>query len=95
MVGREYIPRKALAPVQEMTRIFPCVMITGARQVGKSAMRRQIMPEGMKYVTLDDFRKSKRAKEATIGYLEELGTPLCINEYAPELRHATKQRISS
>ena len=85
MDSREYIPRKALTTVREMTRSFPCVMITGARQVGKSTMLKQIMPEDMKYVTLDDFRKLKRAKEDPIGFLEELGTPLCIDEvqYAP------------
>ncbi len=92
MESHEYIPRKALATVAEMTRSFPCVMITGARQVGKSTMLKQIMPENMKYVTLDDFRKLKRAQEDPIGYLEELGTPLCIDEvqYAPELLRAIK-----
>ena len=92
MDSQEYIPRKALATVREMTRSFPCVMITGARQVGKSTMLKQIMPEQMRYVNLDDFRKLKRAKEDPIGYLEELGTPLCIDEvqYAPELLRAIK-----
>ena len=92
MDSREYIPRKALTTVREMTRSFPCVMITGARQVGKSTMLKQIMPDDMKYVTLDDFRKLKRAKEDPIGFLEELGTPLCIDEvqYAPELLRAIK-----
>ena len=41
---REYIPRKALSTVAEMTRSFPCVMVSGARQVGKSTMLKQMMP---------------------------------------------------
>lgn len=30
-------------------------MITGARQVGKSTLLRETMPEGMGYVTPDDY----------------------------------------
>ena len=95
MEKSEYIPRKALATVAEMTKSFPCVMVTGARQVGKSTMLKQIMPEGMKYVSLDDFRKLQQAKEDPIGYLAELGTPLCIDEvqYAPELLRAIKLMV--
>lgn len=44
MEQREYIPRKTLSTVAEMTRSFPCVMVTGARQVGKSTMLKQMMP---------------------------------------------------
>lgn len=95
MEKSEYIPRKALATVAEMTKSFPCVMVTGARQVGKSTMLKQIIPEGMKYVSLDDFRKLQQAKEDPIGYLAELGTPLCIDEvqYAPELLRAIKLMV--
>lgn len=95
MEKSEYIPRKALNTVQEMTRSFPCVMVTGARQVGKSTMLKQIIPADMKYVSLDDFRKLRRAQEDPIGYLEELGTPLCIDEvqYAPDLLRAIKLKV--
>lgn len=44
MEQREYIPRKALSTVAEMTRSFPCVMVSDARQVGKSTMLKQMMP---------------------------------------------------
>ncbi|MBR5875977.1 MAG: AAA family ATPase, partial [Akkermansia sp.] len=95
MEKSEYIPRKALNTVQEMTRSFPCVMVTGARQVGKSTMLKQIIPSDMKYVSMDDFRKLRRAQEDPIGYLEELGTPLCIDEvqYAPDLLRAIKLKV--
>ncbi|MBR3695674.1 MAG: ATP-binding protein [Akkermansia sp.] len=95
MEQREYIPRKALSTVAEMTRSFPCVMVTGARQVGKSTMLKQIMPPSMRYISLDDFRLLKRAKEDPIGFLDEMGTPLCIDEvqYAPDLLRAIKLKI--
>ncbi len=91
----EYIPRKALATVAEMARSFPCVMVTGARQVGKSTMLKQIMPGDMRYISLDDFRLLQRAKNDPIGFLEEMGAPLCIDEvqYAPDLLRAIKLKV--
>lgn len=92
MERSEYIPRKALHIVEEMTGSFPVVLLTGARQVGKSTLLQQLMPATMKYVTLDDFRQLHHAKEDPIGYLEEHGYPLCIDEiqYAPDLLRAIK-----
>ncbi len=95
MDANEYIPRAALSTVAEMARSFPCVMVTGARQVGKSTMLKQIMPADMRYISLDDFRLLKRAKEDPIGFLNEMGTPLCIDEvlYAPDLLRAVKLKV--
>lgn len=95
MNENEYIPRKALSTVEEMSRSFPCVLTTGARQVGKSTMLKQIMPGDMNYVNLEDFRELRQAKNDPIGYLEEKGTPLCIDEvqYAPELLRAIKWMV--
>lgn len=89
---KRIIPRKALSSVEEMSRSFPCIMLTGARQVGKSTLLRRIMPEGIKYISPDDYRALKRAKEDPLGYLQEQGTPLCIDEiqYAPELLRGIK-----
>ena len=74
------IARTMAAKVQELSRNFPCVMVTGARQVGKSTLLRSLLPEGMRYVTLDDERALARAQEDPIGFLEECGSPLCIDE---------------
>lgn len=95
MEASEYITRKAWQVVQEMATSFPVVMLVGARQVGKSTLLQQMMPEDMKYVTLDDFRQLRRAKEDPIGYLEEQGCPLCIDEiqYAPDLLRAIKLMV--
>lgn len=88
----EYIPRKVISDINEMSQSFPCILITGARQVGKSTLLKQILPENMRYVTLDDFRELRQAQQDPIGYLEEKGTPICIDEiqYAPELFRAIK-----
>lgn len=89
------IARTMAAKVLELSRSFPCVMVTGARQVGKSTMLKSLLPDGMCYVTLDDERVLGRAKEDPIGFLEEYGSPLCIDEvqYEPRLLRAIKLKV--
>ena len=89
------ITRTMAAKVQELSRVFPCVMVTGARQVGKSTLLRSLLPEGMRYVSLDDERKLARAKEDPLAFLEEEGHPLCIDEvqYEPRLLRAIKMKV--
>lgn len=89
------IARTMAAKVQELSRSFPCVMVTGARQVGKSTMLRSLLPENMQYITLDDERMLLRAQEDPIGFLEECGRPLCIDEvqYEPRLLRAIKMKV--
>ena len=81
--------------IEELNSYFPCVLLTGARQVGKSTLLRTMLPEGMNYVTLDDYVEAARAKEDPLGFLDRHGLPLCIDEvqYAPELLRAIKIRV--
>ena len=83
--------------IEELNTYFPCVMLTGARQVGKSTLLRGMLPEGMNYVTLDDYVEAARAKEDPNGFLDRHGLPLCIDEiqYAPELLRAIKVRVDA
>lgn len=50
-------------------------------------MLKAMMPEGMRYITLDDYRIAEQAQSDPIGLLEAYGTPLCIDEIqdAPQL----------
>ncbi len=83
--------------IEELNRYFPCIMLTGARQVGKSTLLRDMLPEGMNYITLDDYVEAEKAKEDPQGVLERYGLPLCIDEiqYAPELLRAIKMRVDA
>lgn len=91
------IERTMAAKVMELHRAFPCVLVTGACQVGKSTLLRQLLPEGMHYVTLDNELMLLRAKEDPVGFLEEMGSPLCIDEvqYEPRLLRAIKMKVES
>lgn len=46
--------REAAAKVRDLSAQFPCVLVTGTRQVGKSTMLRAMMPEGMRYPALHE-----------------------------------------
>ena len=89
--------REAAAKVRELSAQFPCVLVTGARQVGKSTMLKAMMPEGMRYITLDDYRIADQAQSDPIGLLEAYGTPLCLDEiqYAPQLLRAIKMKVDA
>lgn len=80
-----------------MSAHFPCVLLTGARQVGKSTLLEEVLPEGMNYVTLDDYTLAEEARRDPIGFLRAHEAPLFIDEvqYAPELFRAIKMRVDA
>ena len=90
-----YLERSAETQVNSLSRFFPCVMVTGARQVGKSTMLKKLMPEGMRYVSLDDYLVAEYARKDPKGFLDEWGHPLCIDEiqYAPGLLRGIKLKV--
>lgn len=95
--NRDFVPRSMRAKVEELSRYFPCVLMTGARQVGKSTLLRSMLPRGMRYLTLDDYQLAEYAKGDPMGFLESYAGPLCIDEiqYAPELFRAIKMKVDA
>lgn len=81
--------------LKKLSAFFPCVLITGARQVGKSTLLQHLLPEGMRYITLDNVELAAEAQERPLAFLERMGAPLCIDEiqYAPALFRAIKQKV--
>ena len=49
-----YVPRTLEPFVTRAAQQFPVVLLTGARQVGKTTLLRHLGQEGRAYVTLDD-----------------------------------------
>ncbi len=90
-----YLPRTISRTLQKLSAFFPCVLITGARQVGKSTLLQHLLPKGMRYVTLDNVELAAEAQERPLAFLERMGAPLCIDEiqYAPALFRAIKQKV--
>ncbi len=66
---------------------FPVLLVTGARQVGKTTFVQHVREEGRTYVTLDDPTLRSLAKEDPALFVQRFPPPLLIDEfqYAPEL----------
>lgn len=75
---------------------FKVLLITGARQVGKSTMLRHC---GMdrEYITLDDYRVREMAISEPELFLERYKAPLIIDEiqYAPNLLSYIKMKVDT
>ena len=83
-----YIPRNLEQIVNQVTKEYPAVLVTGPRQVGKTTMLRKLM-EGTdrSYVSLDDLGERSLAREDPELFLQMHKPPVLIDEvqYAPEL----------
>lgn len=83
-----YITRSLEHVVNQVTKEYPVVLVTGPRQVGKTTMLQKLM-EGTdrKYVTLDDLNERSVAKTDPELFLQMHKPPVLIDEiqYAPEL----------
>ena len=75
---------------------FPVVVISGARQVGKSTLLRHTFPEATDYVVFDPVLDVENARADPDLFLENhKGKPLLLDEiqYAPELVAAIKRHV--
>ncbi len=82
-----YISRTLERFFLEADRHFPVLLVTGARQVGKTSMLQHLQRENMRYVTLDDPLILSLAKEDAALFMQRFEPPVIIDEiqYAPEL----------
>lgn len=82
-----YIKREIEKTIKKMVNEFPVIVISGARQVGKSTMLQMIKEDNMNYVTLDDLDARNLALSDPKYFLEQYSYPLLIDEiqYAPNL----------
>ena len=90
-----YIPRTVEPMIQSMTESFPCIVIYGARQVGKSTTASMIFDDQLRKVTLDDADDRNLALTDPKSFLDAWGWPLMIDEIqkAPHLLDEIKKRI--
>lgn len=79
--------REATEAIKNITETFKVLLVTGARQVGKTTLLLSIKPKNMEYITLDDEVLRKQAEEEPKLFLESHPAPLLIDEvqYAPKL----------
>lgn len=82
-----YITRTLETFLRTAANQFPVVLLTGARQVGKTTLLRHLSGSERSYVTLDDPLALNLAKTDPALFMQRFPPPVLIDEiqYAPEL----------
>lgn len=90
-----YIKRSLKQAFLEAGQFFPALLVTGARQVGKTTFLRNNAEPGRRFVSLDPLDVRMLAKEDPRLFLANNPPPVIIDEiqYVPELLPYIKQII--
>lgn len=87
-----YIQREIEATIHEMLKQFKVVLVTGARQVGKTTMLERCLDNSFSYVTLENPVEHSIAESDSLLFFETHSLPLVIDEVqrVPSLFQTTK-----
>ena len=82
-----YIPREIEGTIDRMLTQGKVVLVTGARQVGKTTVLRQHLTQTFDYVSLENPRDYAAAREDALLFFDSHNLPLIIDEVqrVPEL----------
>ena len=91
-----WIPRLIEPMLQQYVRTRPVVILTGARQTGKTALVRRLFPQHA-YVSLDLPSEAEQAEREPARFLERHPAPLIVDEvqYAPKLLRHLKRAVDA
>lgn len=91
-----YLARHAELRLRLLERHFKVVLVTGARQVGKSTLLRHVFPD-VRVVVFDAAQDLYGARRDPDLFLENFPPPIILDEvqYAPELLAAVKRRVDA
>ena len=90
-----YIKRTVEKSILEAAKSFPCIVLYGPRQVGKSTTLDYVFPANFNRVTLDDTEDRELAEKNPKLFLEVNPWPIIIDEIqkVPALLDAIKIKI--
>ncbi len=96
MKDADYINRIIEQRLIRMAAKFPAVVLSGARQTGKSTLLKHLFPQ-RDMVVLDPVIDIANARKDPTLFLDNHPAPLIIDEiqYAPELTAAIKRRVDA
>lgn len=92
-----YIKRAAEQTIANISTMFPVLLVTGPRQVGKTTLLQRLMEPERKYVTLDDPDARFLAKTDPALFMQRYTPPILIDEiqYATELLPYIKMSVDT
>lgn len=90
-----YIKRHLESPFLKASRFFPALLVTGARQVGKTTFLHSLAEPERRFVSLDVPDVQEAARKEPRLFLADNPPPVVIDEiqYVPELLPYIKERI--
>lgn len=90
-----YVQRTLERFIKNSARQFPVLLLTGARQVGKTTCMRHLAGKERNYVSLDDPLILSLAKQDPALFMQRFSPPVLIDEiqYAPELLPYIKMEV--
>lgn len=90
MIYRREIEQK----IRDLGLYFPVILLTGARQTGKTTLMKLLFPD-MRYVSLDLPSLAEKAEQSPGAFLDEFPPPVIIDEvqYAPGLFRHIKEKV--
>lgn len=90
-----YINRAIEGTIRNIGEMFPVLLVTGPRQVGKTTLLKRLMDNSRKYVTLDDPDIRYLAKTDPALFMQRYTPPVLIDEiqYATELLPYIKMSV--
>jgi uncharacterized protein len=96
MKKQEFIQRNILLKLEKALLRSPVVLLTGARQTGKTTLVKNLCSQPQySYITFDDLNYFSAAKNDPIGFISDIPTPVIFDEVqkVPELFSVIKQRV--
>ncbi|MBU0712633.1 ATP-binding protein [bacterium] len=91
----KYIKRTLETTIQKASGQFPVILVTGARQVGKTTLLKKLANKDREYITLDDPILRSLAEDDPAIFLQRFSGPVIIDEiqYAPDLLPHIKMMV--
>jgi predicted AAA+ superfamily ATPase len=93
-MNEKILPRLVADSLTDRLRVMPAVVVTGARQTGKSTLVQKLAPGNRSYFSLDDLDvvdTARRDPDALVG--GSLPVTLAEVQREPDLLHAVKRAI--
>lgn len=92
-----YLTREAEPLIRQYVNAFKVLLVTGARQVGKTTVLKHLVQDSYEYVTLDNLQELETARTDPYAFFLNHPGKTLIDEvqYAPDLLRVVKERVDA